>query len=176
MAKFSTIYYIFIVVVFYYPTFGYADQSIAMGGNSAQTHISFKIIIPQSLSLSVSALSQNNTLTGSSGIEDGHSSVLHTIEKTGNAHGAGNLENMKPSNFLSRIFPIDNFELNQNLQQGSWVAGNIPFLGQNENSGYNKSIFFATSLKDQFTISYLPTSLKLLPPQKGLSFFILCSP
>ena len=59
--KISTIHYLLIVVILYYPSFGYADQSIVKDDGPAQAHLLFKVIIPESLSMSVSKLSQYNT-------------------------------------------------------------------------------------------------------------------
>jgi len=160
------ILYILIVIVFYYPTFGYADQ----------THLTFKVIIPQSLSLSVSTLSQNNTRTDSPGFEYGHPSVLPNIDKVGNVYGADILENIGPTNYLSNVISLHNYELNQNLQRTPWIDGGIPFSEQNEFVGYKKTFFFPKSLINQSRIVYSPKSSKLLPPQNGSPLYILCSP
>ena len=179
MGKDSIILYILhvlIVVVLCYPTFGYAEQCITQDGNSAQTHIAIKIIIPEGLTFSVSSLSQNSSLNDSPGIEDSHHSNLHTIDKSLNFSKSGNLIYIEPSDYHPKILALDYYKLNQYLQSNSRTTGDVQFLEQKEDSDFNESFIFVPIIKKQHTMTFFPTTSTLLPKQDGFPVYILCSP
>lgn len=155
------------------------ESDISPGNHSAQAHLKFRIIIPETLYLQVGALQVPDAGITSFRIKNKNEAGFAVPnEKKLAVKAVGFLSGKGSMHLSSSISDTDDQKGKQHQKTAEyiWSAGRVDSIGspykQNENENYS----FSSTHNGHFTFSYSRKKGIKNPSQNRINSYILCSP